>query len=256
MSNTAKAFDHGKALIPFITCGDPSMEITEELILAIAARGADMIELGIPFSDPMAEGPVIQGANERALNGGATPDAAFDMIARIRTSVSTPIVLVAYANLVFSRGIEHFALKCAQVGVDGLMIPDLPLEERDEFESVCTRQGIDLISVVAPTSRDRASSIADYASGFVCCAASPATYGTSPESLRAAQEMTQLVKQERSIPCAADFGVATPQQARLMSACSDGVIVGSAIVELCAEYGRGCVSRAAELIGGMKLAMG
>ena len=156
MSNRiSEAFTKGKAFIPFITCGDPSLEITEQLVYAMEEAGADLIELGIPFSDPTAEGPVIQEANVRALRGGVTTDKVFDMVTKIREKTDIPMVFMTYANVVFSYGTERFIEKSAKVGMDGLILPDVPFEEKEEFDSVCKKYGLDLISLIAPTSHER-----------------------------------------------------------------------------------------------------
>ena len=168
MSNKiTEAFAKGKAFIPFITCGDPSLEITEQLVYAMEEAGADLIELGIPFSDPTAEGPVIQEANVRALSGGVTTDKVFDMVAKIRQKTAIPMVFMTYANVVFSYGTERFIRKAAEIGMDGLILPDVPFEEKEEFDTVCKQYGLDLISLIAPTSHERIAMIAKEAEGFV-----------------------------------------------------------------------------------------
>ena len=136
MSKIKSAFENGKAFIPFITCGDPDLETTEKVVRAAAENGADLIELGIPFSDPTAEGPIIQGANMRALANGTTTDRIFDMVKSIRKDINIPMVFMTYANVVFSYGAEKFISICNQIGIDGLILPDLPFEEKDEFLSL------------------------------------------------------------------------------------------------------------------------
>ena len=173
-----EAFEKGKAFIPFITCGDPSLEVTEQLVYAMEEAGADLIELGIPFSDPTAEGPVIQGANERALSGGVTTDKVFDMVIKIRKNSSVPMVFMTYANVVFSYGTERFIKTAAEIGMDGLILPDVPFEEKEEFDIVCKKYGIDLISLIAPTSHERVAQIAKDAEGFVYCVSSLGVTGT------------------------------------------------------------------------------
>ena len=168
----AEAFANGKAFIPFLTCGDPSLEVTEQLIYAMEEAGADLIELGIPFSDPTAEGPVIQAANVRALSGGVTTDKIFDMVKRLRQNTKIPMVFMTYANVVFSYGTERFIQKAASLGMDGLILPDVPFEEKEEFDSVCKKYGLDLISLIAPTSHERIAMIAKEAEGFVYCVSS------------------------------------------------------------------------------------
>ena len=160
MIKIADAFANGKAFIPFITCGDPDLETTEKLVPAMAAAGADLIELGIPFSDPTAEGPVIQDANLRALSGGVTTDKIFDMVRRVRPQLSIPLVFMTYANVIYSYGADRFLKTAAEIGISGIIVPDVPFEEKQEFEPICQKYGIAQISMIAPTSHDRIRAIA------------------------------------------------------------------------------------------------
>ena len=178
MSKIQKAFEGKKAFIPFITCGDPDLETTEQLVYAMERAGASLIELGIPFSDPTAEGPVIQGANLRALSGGVTTDKIFDLAVKIRKNTEIPLVFMTYANVVFSYGTERFIKRAAEIGMDGLILPDVPFEEKEEFDRVCREYGLDLISLIAPTSHDRIRMIAKEASGFIYCVLSLGVTGT------------------------------------------------------------------------------
>ena len=255
MSKIKKAFENGKAFIPFLTCGDPSLEITEQLVYAMADAGADLIELGIPFSDPTAEGPVIQEADIRALAGGATTDKIFDMVRKIRTKTQVPMVFMTYANVVFSYGTEKFIGKAAQLGMDGLILPDVPFEEKSEFSDVCRSHGMDLISLIAPTSHERVSMIAAQADGFVYCVSSLGVTGVRSSITTDIGAMVSLVKAQKDIPCAVGFGISTPEQAQKMGAQSDGVIVGSAIVKLCAKYGDKCVPYVRDYVAEMKKAV-
>ena len=250
--NIAAAFGKGKAFIPFVTCGDPSLDVTEQIVYAMEEAGADLIELGIPFSDPTAEGPVIQAANVRALGGGVTTDKVFDMVVRIRKKTRIPMVFMTYANVVFSYGTERFIKKASEVGMDGLILPDVPFEEKEEFDSVCKAYGIDLISLIAPTSHERIAMIAKEAEGFVYCVSSLGVTGTRSQITTDIEAMVQLVKAEKQIPCAVGFGISTPQQAAKMAEQSDGAIVGSAIVKLCAKYGKDCVPYVKEYVKSMK----
>lgn len=253
MSNKiTEAFAKGKAFISFITCGDPSLEITEQLVYAMEEAGADLIELGIPFSDPTAEGPVIQEANVRALSGGVTTDKVFDMVAKIRQKTAIPMVFMTYANVVFSYGTEHFIKKAAEVGMDGLILPDVPFEEKEEFDTVCKQYGLDLISLIAPTSHERITQIAKEANGFVYCVSSLGVTGTRTQITTDIGGMVKLVKAVKDIPCAVGFGISTPEQAKKMAAQSDGAIVGSAIVKLCAAHGENCVPYVKEYVKSMK----
>lgn len=247
-----EAFAGGKAFIPFITCGDPSLEVTEKLVYALEEAGADLIELGIPFSDPTAEGPVIQGANVRALSGGVTTDKIFEMVEKIRKNTSIPMVFMTYANVVFSYGTDRFLKKAAEVGMDGLILPDVPFEEKGEFDEACKKYGLDLISLIAPTSHERVAAIAREAEGFVYCVSSLGVTGTRDQITTDIGAMVNLVKREKDIPCAVGFGISGPDQARKMAAQSDGVIVGSAIVKLCAAHGADCVPYVREYVKEMK----
>jgi len=255
MSNIRKAFENGKAFIAFITCGDPSLEITEKLVLTMAESGADLIELGIPFSDPTAEGPVIQAANVRALSGGVTTDRIFDMVERIRRKTKIPMVFMTYANVVFSYGTRRFAERAASLGMDGLILPDVPFEEKEEFDQICREYGLDLVSLIAPTSHNRIRMIAEEANGFVYCVSSLGVTGVRSQITTDVGAMVDLVKETQDIPCAVGFGISTPEQAAAMAQKADGVIVGSAIVKLCAEYGKDCVPKVAEYVREMKKAI-
>ena len=246
-----EAFEKGKAFIPFITCGDPSLEVTEQLVYAMEEAGADLIELGIPFSDPTAEGPVIQGANIKALAAGVTTDKVFDLVRDLRKDVTIPMVFMTYANVVFSYGTERFLEKAKNVGMDGLILPDVPFEEKEEFDIVCKKYGIDLISLIAPTSHDRIRMIAKEASGFVYCVSSLGVTGTRSAITTDIGAMVKLVKEENDIPCAVGFGISTPEQAAKMCQSADGAIVGSAIVKLCEKYGKDCVPYVAEYVKSM-----
>ena len=253
MSNRiSEAFTKGKAFIPFITCGDPSLEITEQLVYAMEEAGADLIELGIPFSDPTAEGPVIQEANVQALRGGVTTDKVFDMVTKIREKTDIPMVFMTYANVVFSYGTERFIEKSAKVGMDGMILPDVPFEEKEEFDSVCKKYGLDLISLIAPTSHERITQIAKEAQGFVYCVSSLGVTGTRAKITTDIGAMVKLVKAAKDIPCAVGFGISTPEQAKKMAEQSDGAIVGSAIVKLCAAHGENCVPYVKEYVKSMK----
>ena len=238
MSNIKKAFENGKAFIAFITCGDPDLETTEAVVRAAVENGADLIELGIPFSDPTAEGPVIQGANLRALSGGITTDKIFDFVRKLRRDLKVPMVFMTYANVVFSYGAEKFISACHDIGIDGLILPDLPFEEKEEFQPLCIKYGLDLISLIAPTSESRIAMIAREASGFVYIVSSLGVTGTRTEITTYLASIVSLVRENTDIPCAIGFGISTPEQAAKMAGLSDGAIVGSAIIKLLAEYGK------------------
>ena len=254
MSNIAiaDAFANGKAFIPFITCGDPDLETTAKLIPAMAEAGADLIEIGIPFSDPTAEGPVIQDGTLRALSAGCTTDKVFELVREVRKTVTIPLVFMTYANVVYSYGAERFLKTAAEAGIQGLILPDVPYEEKAEFDPLCKQYGIDLISMIAPTSHERIRMIASEASGFVYCVSSLGVTGVRSEITTDIGAMVELVKQSCDIPCAVGFGISTPEQAEAMSRVSDGAIVGSAIVKIIAEYGRDCIPPVCDYVRSMK----
>lgn len=252
MSNIRKAFENGKAFIPFITCGDPDLETTGKVVRAAAENGADLIELGIPFSDPTAEGPVIQGANIRALAGGITTDKVFDFVKEIRRDVKIPFVFMTYANVVFSYGAEKFMSKCAETSVDGIILPDLPFEEKEEFQPVCDKYGVDLISLIAPTSEQRIAMIAKEAKGFIYVVSSLGVTGTRSEITTDIGSIIKVIRENTDVPCAVGFGISTPLQAQKMASLSDGAIVGSAIIKILEKHGRNSAEYVGEYIRAMK----
>ncbi len=255
MSRIQEAFQNGKAFIPFITCGYPDLETTKAIVREAQKNGADLIELGIPFSDPTAEGPVIQGANVAALAGGVTTDKIFDMVAELRSDVTVPMVFMTYANVVYSYGTERFCKKAAEVGMDGIILPDVPFEEKQDFDPICRNYGLDLISLIAPTSEDRIAMIAKEASGFIYVVSSLGVTGVRSEITTDIGGMVKLVKANTSVPCAVGFGISTPEQAAKMSALSDGAIVGSAIIKIIGQYGTDAARPVGEYIKSMKEAM-
>lgn len=255
MSNIYKAFSDGKAFIPFITCGDPDLETTGAAIRAMAANGADLIELGIPFSDPTAEGVVIQGANLRALQGGVTTDQIFGFVRALRKDVKIPFVFMTYANVVFSYGADAFISACAELGIDGLILPDLPYEEKDEFLPTCRKYGVDLISMIAPTSADRIAMIAKEAEGFLYIVSSLGVTGTRSEIKTDLASIVEVVRRNTKTPCAIGFGISTPEQAHKMAAIADGAIVGSAIIKLLERYGKDAPDKIGAYVKSMKDAL-
>ncbi len=252
MSNIGKAFENGKAFIPFITCGDPDLETTAAAVKAMVENGADLIELGIPFSDPTAEGPVIQGANIRALSGGITTDKIFEFVKELRRDVTIPMVFMTYANVVFSYGAERFISTCKDIGIDGLILPDLPYEEKEEFLPICRKYGVDLVSLIAPTSENRIAMIAKEAEGFLYIVSSLGVTGTRSEIKTDLASIVSVVRQNTSIPCAIGFGISTPEQAKKMADISDGAIVGSAIIKLIEKYGKDSPKYVGEYVKSMK----
>ena len=227
-----------KAFITYITAGLPDYDKTKAIIKAQEAAGTDIIELGIPFSDPTAEGPVIQGANLRALNAGITTDKIFTFVKELRKDVKVPLVFMTYANVVFSYGVERFVSECRESEIDGLILPDLPFEEKEEFHPLCKQYGIELISMVAPTSEKRIAMIAREAEGFIYIVSSLGVTGMRQEIKTDLSSIVKAVRENTKIPCAVGFGISTPQQAKKMAEYADGVIVGSAIIKLLEQYGK------------------
>lgn len=252
MSKIHSAFENGKAFIAFITCGDPDLATTKEVVKEAVRNGADLIELGIPFSDPTAEGPVIQGANLRALSGGVTTDSVFELVKEIRKEVSVPLVFMTYANVVFSYGAEKFMANCKEVGIDGIILPDLPYEEKDEFLPVCHAYDVNLISLIAPTSANRISMIAKEAEGFIYLVSSLGVTGTRTEIKTDLASIVEVIRENSSVPCAIGFGISTPEQARKMADIADGAIVGSAIIKILEKYGKDAPKYVGEYVKSMK----
>lgn len=255
MSDLQKVFAQGKAFIPFITAGDPSLEITERLVSEMAKAGADLVELGIPFSDPIAEGEVIQDASNRALSAGTTTDKIFASVKRIRKSCDVPLAVMTYINLIFSYGTDRFMKNCREAGIAAVIVPDLPYEEREELLPFCVKHDVTLISMIAPTSNQRIRMIAREAQGFLYCVSSLGVTGVRQEISSEAEEMIRIAKEAKNIPCAIGFGISTPEQASKMARFSDGVIVGSAIVKIIEQYKGACVPQAAQFVRKMKEAL-
>ena len=221
-----------------MTCGDPDLDTTKKIILALERAGCDLIELGIPFSDPTAEGPVIQEANERALSNGCTTDDVFEMIKEVRKETSIPMVFMTYANVVFHYGTDKFCQKMIDANMSGMILPDVPYEEKDEFETVCHQYGLDFIRMIAPTSHDRIQMIANDAQGFLYCVSSLGVTGTRSKITTNVNEMVDIVRSVSDIPCGIGFGISTPEQAKKMTEKADAAIVGSAIIKIIAKYGK------------------
>jgi tryptophan synthase alpha chain len=255
MNKIRSAFENGKAFIAFLTCGDPDLETTAAAVRSAVENGADLIELGIPFSDPTAEGPVIQAANLRALDGGVTTDKIFGLVRELRQSVKVPMVFMTYANVVFSYGAERFISACGDIGIDGLILPDLPFEEKEEFLSACHTYGVDLISLIAPTSENRIAMIAREAEGFLYIVSSLGVTGMRKEIKTDLNSIVQTVRKNTDVPCAIGFGISTPEQAKKMAELSDGAIVGSAIIKLLERYGTDAPQYIGEYVKSMKTAL-
>ena len=255
MNRIAEAFQKEKVFIPFITCGDPDLETTGKVVRAAVANGAGLIELGIPFSDPTAEGPVIQGANLRALSGGVTTDKIFDFVRDLRKDVEIPLVFMTYANVVFSYGAERFLKNCSAIGIDGIILPDVPFEEKEEFGGLCRKYGVALISMIAPTSENRVAMIAREAEGFLYIVSSLGVTGVRSEIKTDLSSILKVVREHTDVPCAIGFGICTPEQAKKMARIADGVIVGSAIIKILAAHGKDAAEPVGDYVRSMKEAI-
>lgn len=252
MSKVSDAFKNGKAFIAFVTGGDPDLETTKKLIVEMEKNGADLIEIGIPFSDPIAEGPVIQEADLRALKAGCTTDKLFDTIKELKGIVNIPLVFMTYVNVIYRYGSEKFMNRCVECGISGVIVPDCPFEERDELAPYCDKTGVDLIPLIAPTSEKRITEIAQSAQGFVYVVSSLGVTGIRQKITTDLGAMTKLVKEATDVPCAIGFGIAKPEQAANVCRYADGAIVGSAIVKIVAEYGRESVPHVGAYVKSMK----
>lgn len=255
MSDIKKAFENGKAFIPFITAGDPDLDTTQKLLIEMSKCGADIIEIGIPFSDPIAEGVVIQEADLRSLAAGTTTDKIFDMVKQARSEIKCALAIMTYMNPIFVYGVDKFMSKCSECGISAVIVPDTPFEEKSELSVACDKYGVELISLIAPTSNDRIKMIAKEAQGFVYCVSSMGVTGVRTEITTDISEMVSLVKSVKDIPCAIGFGISTPEQARKMAQSADGVIVGSAIVKIVAKNGKNCIAPVCEYVKSMKEAI-
>ena len=250
----ARAFEHKKSFIAFVTAGDPNLDATARYIEVMADAGADLIEVGIPFSDPAAEGPVIQAASERALKAGTTMDKIFDMVEKVRRTVTIPLVFMTYLNPVFVYGAERFFKRCKALNVRGLIVPDMPFEEKDTLSAQADEFGVDLISLIAPTSAQRIEMIAKEAQGFIYCVSSLGVTGMRKEITTDIHELVGQIKRYTDVPVAIGFGIAEPAQAETMARLSDGVIVGSAIVNIIAQHGDNADEALREYVSAMKAA--
>ncbi len=233
----ANAFDHGKAFIGFVTAGDPNLETSEEIMLKMAQAGCDLIEIGIPFSDPIAEGPVIQEADLRALSQGVTTNDVFELTKRVAAQTDIPLVYMTYLNVLYKYGYDKFLKNAKEAGICGVIIPDMPFEEKDDLQSVAKNYGIEVISLIAPTSENRIKMIASQAEGFVYAVSSLGVTGTRSEITTDLKTITKHIKEATDIPVAIGFGINTPEQAKKYADIADGIIIGSAIVKIVAKYG-------------------
>ncbi len=252
MSKIANAFKDGTAFIGFLTAGDPTIDKTVEYILAMEEAGCDLIEIGIPFSDPMAEGVVIQDANVRALKHNTTTDDVFDIVARVREKTDIPLVFLTYINPVFFYGYEKFFKRCEELGIDGIISPDLPYEEKGEIVDIALSNDVDVISLIAPTSSERIKMIASEATGFIYVVSSLGVTGMRSEIKTDLKSILSDIREVTDLPLAVGFGINTPEQAAEISKIADGVIVGSAIVKIIEEHGEDANAALKEYVSSMK----
>ena len=252
MNKVSDAFKNGKAFIGFVTAGDPDLETSREIMIKMAQAGCDLIEIGIPFSDPIAEGPVIQEANLRSLSGSTTTDKVFALAEEVSAEVNIPLVFMTYLNVLFKYGYDKFLDNAKKSGISGVIIPDLPFEEKNELQSVAQKYDIDVISLIAPTSEQRIKMIAKEAQGFVYEVSSLGVTGVRSEIKTDLESITKAVKSATDIPVAIGFGISTPEQAKKYSAVADGVIVGSAIVKIIAQHGKNAPEEVYKYVKSMK----
>lgn len=255
MNNISKAFENGKAFIGFVTAGDPDLETSKKIMLEMARAGCDLIEIGIPFSDPIAEGPVIQEADLRSLAGGTTTDKVFALAAELSKEADIPLVFMTYLNVLFKYGYDKFLENAKNSGISGVIVPDLPFEEKEELRSVADKYGIDVISLIAPTSESRIQMIAKEAKGFIYEVSSLGVTGVRSEIKTDLRAITESIKAVTDIPVAIGFGINTPEQAARVCEYADGVIVGSAIAKIVAQYGKDAPAYVYDYVKSMKDAM-
>ena len=244
-----------KAFIPFITAGDPSLNATERFIITMADAGADIIEIGIPFSDPAADGPVISRANVRAMQAGVNVHSTFEMLSRVRERTNIPLAFLIYANIIFSYGIERFFVRCAEIGIDGVIIGDVPIEEEGEFAPFAKANGVEIIRMIAPTSHSRTERICKDAGGFLYCVSSMGVTGVRSSVESNLTSMFEQIDRHCKVPTAIGFGVGTPEQAKAAAKFANGVIVGSAIVKLIEQYAEQADRRLFDFVSSMRFAL-
>jgi tryptophan synthase alpha chain len=252
MNRIKDAFNNKKAFIAYLMAGDPNLKVSAEYILTAQDAGADMIEIGIPFSDPIAEGEVIQAASVRALAAGTRLDGIFDMVASIKDKMRIPLVFMTYVNPVFVYGYDRFFKRCADIGICGIIIPDMPFEEQGEAKTSAKEHGIEIVTLVAPTSEKRISQIAKNAEGFIYLVSSMGVTGVRSEITTDLPAIVAEIRKHTATPIAIGFGISTPEQAKYYSLAADGVIVGSAFVRIIGQYGENAKQLLYESIKEMK----
>jgi len=252
MNRIKDAFQNKKAFITYLMAGDPNLAASAEHILTAQEAGADLVEIGIPFSDPVAEGDVIQAASMRALAAGTKLDGIFDMVASIKDNMHIPMVFMTYLNPMFVYGYNRFFAKCTEIGICGVIIPDLPFEEQDEAKIFAAKHGVEIVTLAAPTSEKRIALIAENAEGFIYLVSSMGVTGVRSKITTDLSAILSEIKKNTDIPVAVGFGISTPEQAKHYSAISDGVIVGSAIVRIIAQHGENAKQALCKYISEMK----
>ena len=252
MNKINDAFNNKKAFIAYLMAGDPNLEMSAEYILTAQDAGADMIEIGIPFPDPIAEGEIIQAASIRAQNAGTRLDGVFDMVASIKGKMRIPLVFMTYLNPVFVFGYSRFFSRCEEIGICGVIIPDLPFEEQDEVKEHAIKYGVEVVTLVAPTSANRIVKIAKNAEGFIYLVSSMGVTGVRGEIATDLRAIVMEIKKYTDIPVAIGFGISTPEQASYYAGVADGIIVGSAIVKLIEQHGATAKPALFEYIKSMK----
>ena len=255
MNRIESAFKNKKAFIPFITAGYPNINKTEDFIYKMVSAGADLIEIGIPFSDPVAEGPVIQESSQKALAAGTNLDKIFDLVKKVRKTVNIPLVFMTYVNPVFKYGYDNFFKQCSLIGIDGIIIPDLPFEEKNEILNYAKKYDVKIVSLIAPTSEDRIKQIAEEAEGFLYIVSSMGVTGVRTEIKTDLKSILESVRKSTKVPAAIGFGIHSPEQANQMSKIADGVIVGSAIIKIIKQYGTDADDYIYDYVKSMKTAI-
>lgn len=226
-----------KAFIAFITSGDPSLESTYEFALELEKSGVDILELGVPFSDPVAEGEVIQAASERALKAGVKIDSILEIVRRLRQKMEMPLLFMMYINCIYAYGVEEFFRNCSEAGIDGVIVPDLPYEEQWEIKDIADKYAVHSILLIAPTSADRIKKIATESNGFLYCVSSGGVTGTRSSFATDFENFSSEIKKYCASYTAVGFGISNPEQAADLSKYFDGIIIGSAFVRIIAKYG-------------------
>lgn len=255
MNRIGNAFRNGKAFIAYIMAGDPSLDKTAEFIIEMEKAGADLVEIGLPFSDPIAEGETIQRANLRAFQNPINCDMVFEMAASLQGKISIPLAFMTYLNPVLNYGYDRFFSRCASCGIAGIIIPDMPFEEEGEIKPDAARHGIEVITLVAPTSEGRVEQIARNAEGFIYLVSSMGVTGVRSEITTDIPSMVAALKKHTDIPVAVGFGIHTPEQARELSRHADGIIVGSALVNIIEKHGENAAPFLYEYVSRMKAAL-